>query len=162
MLGKNRSSDGTLSSEVSAPTGGITIIGEHVSIVGDIRGKEDLVIEGSVKGIIDLENCRITVGREGKVEAEIGAQNVTIMGHMQGNIKALDKVEITKEAEFNGEIKAKRISVEDGAYLKAAIELDRESQESAQSGGKPSIQVANKPEEEEEPISVAGGGNKRK
>lgn len=160
MLGKNRSLDGTLSSEVSAPTGGITIIGEHVSMVGDIRGKEDLVIEGSVKGTIDLEKCRITVGRKGKVEAEIGAQNVTIMGHMQGNIKALDKVEITREAEFKGEIKAKRISVEDGAYLKAAIELDRESQESTQTGGKPPIQVTNKPEEE--PISVAGVGNKRK
>jgi cytoskeletal protein CcmA (bactofilin family) len=102
-----------------------TLIGEHISIKGDIRGEGDLVIEGSVKGSVRLEKYHLIVGSKGKVEAEVSAGNVTVSGRLTGNITALDKVSITKDADFNGEIKAKSISVEDGAYLKAAIELER-------------------------------------
>jgi cytoskeletal protein CcmA (bactofilin family) len=105
-----------------------TVIGEHITIQGDIKGSEDLVIQGSVKGSIALEGNHLTVGAKGQVEAEIDANNVTISGHLIGNIKAKGTVEITKEADFTGEIKARRISVQDGAYLKAVIELERGSE----------------------------------
>jgi len=108
-----------------------TIIGENISIIGDIQGKEDLIIEGSVKGKLELEKHHLTVGSKGHVEGEIHANSVTIGGRLIGNIYALGKVAITKEADFNGEIKAKYISVEDGAYLKAVIELEREPQKKA-------------------------------
>jgi len=62
------------------------------------------------------------------VEAEIHAQNVSIRGHLIGNIKAISSVEITREADFSGQIKAKRILIEDGASLRAAIELEHEPQ----------------------------------
>ena len=104
-----------------------TVIGQHISVEGIVRGKENLVIEGSMKGSIELEKHQVTVGPNGKVEAEIHADNVIISGRLVGNIIAQGKVEITKEADFSGEIKAKRISVEDGAYLKAVIELERPS-----------------------------------
>ena len=114
-----------------------TIIGEDISITGEIHGKGDLLIKGSVKGKIELENGHVTVGSKGQVEAEIHAGNVNITGRMIGNIKALDKMEIRKEADFNGEIKAKRILVEDGAYLKGVIELEREPEKKAKSTIKP-------------------------
>ena len=105
-----------------------TIIGENISIEGGIQGKENLVIEGSVKGNIELEANHLTVGAKGHVEGEIHADSVTVQGRLNGNIQASGKVEITKEADFNGEIRARSISVEDGAMLKAVIELERESQ----------------------------------
>jgi cytoskeletal protein CcmA (bactofilin family) len=114
-----------------------TIIGEKIFIEGSIQGKGDLVIDGSVNGSIELEEYHLTVGPKGRVEADIHADNVTISGRMTGNIKAGCKVEITKDADFNGEIKAKHISVEDGAYLKAAIELEREPQKKAVPGKEP-------------------------
>ena len=114
-----------------------TVIGQHISVEGIIRGKENLVIEGSMKGSIELEKHQVTVGSKGKVEAEIHADNVTISGRLVGNIKAQGKVEITKEADFSGEIKAKRISVEDGAYLKAVIELERDSDKKDMPSAKP-------------------------
>ena len=98
-----------------------TLIGEHISINGDIRGEGDLVIEGTVKGSVILDKYHLTVGPKGHVDAEINAGNVTVSGRLTGNITALDKVAITKDADFNGVIKAKRFSVEDGAYLKATI-----------------------------------------
>ncbi|MBU1742587.1 MAG: polymer-forming cytoskeletal protein [Proteobacteria bacterium] len=111
----------------SAPKGKTTI-GQHISIDGDIRGEEDLVIEGSVKGIVELQKHHLTIGAKGQVEAEIKADNVTVSGKLSGNISAAGKVQITKEADFTGEIRAKGISVEDGAYLKAVIEMERAPQ----------------------------------
>ena len=108
-----------------------TIIGDQIYIEGTIRGEEDLLIEGSVKGSIEMKAHHLTVGSKGQVEAEVHAANVTISGKLEGNISATGRVEITKEADFNGEIKAKSISVEDGAYLKAVIELEREPTQKA-------------------------------
>jgi cytoskeletal protein CcmA (bactofilin family) len=103
-----------------------TIIGEHISIEGSIRGEENLVMDGSMKGKIELENHHVTVGFKGRVDGEIRAQHVIVSGELRGNIMALGKVEITSKADFYGEIRAKSISVEDGAYFKGMIELDRE------------------------------------
>ena len=103
-----------------------TVIGENISIEGNIRGDEHLVIEGSMKGNVEMEKHNFTVGSKGRVEGEINAQNVKISGQMIGNIKTQGKVEITKEADFMGDIKAKSISVEDGAYFKGSIELEKE------------------------------------
>ena len=129
-----------------------TVIGEHITIKGGIKGKEDLVINGSVKGSIELGGCHLTVGPTGKVEGEISADNVTISGRLSGNIKALDKVEITKEADFDGEVKAKRISVEDGAYLKAVIELEKEPEKKAVPAEKSADH--SKPGSDREPLSL--------
>jgi cytoskeletal protein CcmA (bactofilin family) len=103
-----------------------TLIGKHISIEGTIRAQEDLVIEGTMKGKIELRDHQVTIGPSANIEADIEANSVVVGGKMVGNIKALGKVEIAKEADFNGEIKAKRIAIEDGAYIKAAIELERE------------------------------------
>ena len=103
-----------------------TIIGEHISIEGSIRGEEDLQIEGSMKGNIELEKHNFRVGPSGRMDGEITARNVSVSGEFKGNIKSHEKVEVTREADFYGEIKAKSISVEDGAYIKGVIELDRE------------------------------------
>ncbi len=138
-----------------------TIIGEQIIIEGSICGKENLLIEGSMKGKIDLEEHQVIVGSRGKVEAEIHAKDVTISGRMTGNIQALGKVEITKAAEFNGEIKAGRISVEDGAYIKAVIELVREERKQSSSTAKPDLQVASSGSGQE-PVVLSGGADKGK
>jgi len=120
-------------SETRAET---TIIGENISIEGSIRGAEHLVIEGSMKGNIEMEKHNFTVGSKGRIEGEIHAQNVKVSGQMIGNIRTQGKVEITKEADFMGEIRAKNISVEDGAYFKGSIELDKEPHRKTALAGK--------------------------
>ncbi len=124
----------------SPPVDRKTIIGEHISIDGNIHGKESLIIEGAMKGKIELEKNQITVGTKGRVEAIVHAGNVIVSGRLSGNIKALGKVSITKGANFTGEIKSRSISVEDGAYLKATIELEREPQKGTSSDAKPAPQ----------------------
>ena len=137
-----------------------TIIGENISIEGGIQGKENLVIEGSVKGNIELEANHLTVGAKGHVEGEIQADSVTVQGQLTGNIKASGKVEITKEADFNGEIRARSISVEDGAMLKAVIELQRESQIKAVPEPKAKAVEQASPVSQDEPTSAMSEGVK--
>jgi cytoskeletal protein CcmA (bactofilin family) len=103
-----------------------TVIGEHIFIEGSIRGEEHLVMEGSMQGSIEMKKHNFTIGTTGRFEGEIQAQNVSISGEIKGNINTKGKVKITKDADFTGEIKAKAISIEDGAYFKGVIELQRE------------------------------------
>lgn len=102
-----------------------TVIGEHITIEGSIRGEENLVIDGSMKGNVELKNHDFTIGSKGRFDGEIEAENVSISGDIKGNIKTPGRVQITREADFIGEIKAQNISVEDGAYFKGVIELQR-------------------------------------
>ncbi len=103
-----------------------TTIGEKITLEGSIRGEENLIINGVMKGNIEMGKHNFSIGPNGRVDGEIHAQNVNINGQFKGTIRALGKVAVTKEADFNGEIKAKSFSVEDGAYFKGVVELDRE------------------------------------
>ena len=122
-----------------------TVIGENISIEGSIHGDEHLIIEGSMKGNIEMEKHNFAVGSKGRVEGEINAQSVRVSGQMIGNIRTKGKVEITKEADFMGDIKAKSISVEDGAYFKGSIELDREPHRKAALTGKSTAIATSRP-----------------
>ena len=133
-----------------------TVIGEKIAIEGTIRGQEDLVIDGMMKGTIELEKNQVLVGPKGKVEAEIRVADINISGRLIGNIQASGKVSFTKQADFIGEIKAKRISVEDGAYLKAAIELERESGKPA-----PVAAAAKEPAAKTSPAKASGQAVKK-
>jgi cytoskeletal protein CcmA (bactofilin family) len=135
-----------------------TIIGDQIFIEGTIRGEEDLLIEGSVKGNIEMKAHHLTVGTKGQVVAEVRAANVTISGKLEGNINATGRVDITKAADFNGEIKAKSISVEDGAYLKAVIELEREPSQKTVPLGKPDPKTFSEPTKE--PLILTGKDSK--
>jgi cytoskeletal protein CcmA (bactofilin family) len=114
-----------------------TIIGERITIEGSIRGEENLVIEGAMKGTIEMGKHDFSIGPNGRVDGEIHAQNVSIDGLFKGTIKALGKVAVTKKADFNGEIKAKSFSVEDGAYFKVVVELDREAHKKSEATESP-------------------------
>ncbi len=164
MLGKDKSSR-TESEPIISPARPLsseekTVIGKQITIEGKVRGKEGLLIEGSVKGSIELAGHHLTVGLNGQVEADIQAENVTISGRVIGNVNALAKVSITKEADFNGEIHAKSISVEEGAFLKASIELEREPKKKALPFSKISDETPSKVNNE--PSLFAGGAEKDK
>jgi len=103
-----------------------TVIGEHIFIEGEIYGDENLLLEGSVKGKIDMGKHNLIIGSKGRFEGEISAQNLGVSGQLFGDVKIQEKVKFTKEADFFGNIKAKSISVEEGAFFKGFIELDRE------------------------------------
>jgi cytoskeletal protein CcmA (bactofilin family) len=100
-----------------------TSISRTTSIVGDIKAEEHLIINGSVKGNIEIKDHNFFLGPGGRLQGEIHGHNVKIRGQMKGEIKAEGKVEITKEAKFSGKIESKSITVESGAYFDAIVNL---------------------------------------
>jgi cytoskeletal protein CcmA (bactofilin family) len=119
-----------------------TVIGEQIRIEGSIRGEEHLVINGAMKGTVELKKHNFTIGSKGRFEGEIQAENISVSGEMEGDIKTQGKVQITKEADFIGEIKANTISVEDGAYFKGVIELQREPHRKSSVQGKADMKTS--------------------
>jgi cytoskeletal protein CcmA (bactofilin family) len=103
-----------------------TVIGENITIEGTVRANEDIIMDGRIKGTIETKSHRITIGPKAQIEADVNAEDVVISGRMTGNIIARNKVQINKDADFTGSIKAKRIAIEDGAYIKATLELEKQ------------------------------------
>ena len=110
--------------EPEAPRGA-ALIGKAVIVKGQISSREDLHIDGEVDGTIDLQEHRVTIGLHGKVQATIRAREVVIAGTVHGNIEAVDKIDIRKDAKLVGDIKTARIVIEDGAYFKGSIDIQR-------------------------------------
>lgn len=107
---------------VTAPVDQATI-GRTLFIKGEISGSEALYIDGRVEGKITMPESRVTVGRNGKVDASIQAREVVVMGKVNGNIDCHDRVDIRSEGSVQGDIACSRITVEDGAALKGGIQV---------------------------------------
>jgi cytoskeletal protein CcmA (bactofilin family) len=104
-------------------TRGQASIGKAVKINGQIYSKEDLYVDGDVEGTIELQEHRLTIGPNGKVHSSVKAREVVVLGNIQGNVDASDKLEIRKDARLVGDIKTARIIIEDGAYFKGSIDI---------------------------------------
>ncbi|HEY5567462.1 MAG TPA: polymer-forming cytoskeletal protein [Gammaproteobacteria bacterium] len=107
------------------------IIGRSIHITGDLLGEEDLRIEGDVSGTIQLKNNSLTIGKEGKIKADIYAKAITVDGLTEGDIYGAERVTIRKNARVLGNITAPRVSLEDGARFKGSIEMDPQAVEAA-------------------------------
>ena len=103
-------------------------LGKSLVIKGEVSGSESLYIDGRVEGSINLPGNRVTVGRNGVVSANINAREIVILGKVRGNMTASDRFDIRSEGSLTGDIIAQRISIEEGAYFKGAIEINKPGQ----------------------------------
>jgi cytoskeletal protein CcmA (bactofilin family) len=108
-------------------------LGASLHIKGEITGNEDLVIDGSVEGLVQLDEHKLTIGVTAEVTADIIAREVVVYGTVKGNLQAKDRIEIKKDGSVNGDLTTARIIIEDGAYFKGAIEIDKSAEK--ESGG---------------------------
>src|SRR6202171_4098285 len=100
-------------------------LGSSLHVKGEISGNEDLLIDGSVEGLVQLDERKLTIGATSKVTADIIAREVVVYGNVKGNVRAKDRIEIKKDGSGLGGLTASRIMIEDGAYFKGSIEIDR-------------------------------------
>jgi cytoskeletal protein CcmA (bactofilin family) len=103
-------------------------LGASLHVKGEISGNEDLLIDGSVEGLVQLDERKLTVGATAKVTADIIAREVVVYGTVKGNLRAKDRIEIKKDGSVNGDLTTARIMIEDGAYFKGSIEIDKTEQ----------------------------------
>jgi cytoskeletal protein CcmA (bactofilin family) len=114
------------SSRPSSPSArNLACLGASIEVKGRISGEEDLQVDGKVEGPVAVNGQRLTVGRTGQLSSEITAREVVVYGKVTGNLRARDRVEIKKDGSVIGDIWTARISIEDGAYFKGRIEIER-------------------------------------
>lgn len=107
---------------VAGTGGSMANIGKSISIKGDLSGNEDLIIDGRVEGKIELPTNQLTVGPDGDVAAEVHAKSVVIIGKVEGNVHATERVEIQATGSVQGDVRAPRLAVEEGAVLNGSVE----------------------------------------
>jgi cytoskeletal protein CcmA (bactofilin family) len=109
----------------AAPTGEQATIGKGLFIKGEITGSESLYIDGKIEGTINLPGNRLTIGRNGQVNAAVNAREIVVLGKVRGNVSATDRVDIRAEGSLTGDVSAARISIEDGAFFKGGIDIKK-------------------------------------
>lgn len=113
------------------------VIGASIHIDGDLRGEEDLLIEGEVNGTVQLRSHSLTIGPAGKVRADVYAHSIYVDGFMEGDLYGSERVAIRKSAQVRGNVTSPRVSLEDGAKFKGSIEMDPQAVQSATSRNTP-------------------------
>ena len=102
---------------------GAAVIGKSVQIRGEVKGSEDLLVDGQVEGTITLSESRLTIGPNAKVEAHVSAKDVVVLGTLNGNITATGRIELRQGSHLNGDISAARLSIEENAIFKGKVDL---------------------------------------
>lgn len=133
-------------------------IGKSVIVKGEIASNEDLYVDGEVQGAIELRDHSLTVGPNGKVQANVTAREIVVQGSLNGNVHASDKIEIRKTGSILGDLTTARIIIEDGAYFKGSIDILKPGQKVEPP--KPALSVATK--SAQAPLQMAASADMRK
>lgn len=104
-----------------------SMIGKSIKIKGEIVASDPVYVYGSVEGSISAPEHRVTIGKEGRVKADISAREIVIMGDVCGNIESSERVEIRNDGALMGNLSTRRIYIEEGAVLSGSIDVQKPS-----------------------------------
>jgi cytoskeletal protein CcmA (bactofilin family) len=105
----------------------IVNIGKSVVIKGELNGSEDLTIEGHVEGTIQLRDHVLTIGPNGRIKAQVFAKAVIVLGEVNGNVTASDKVDIRDNGSVDGDIVSPRVAIAEGAHFRGSVDMQRKA-----------------------------------
>jgi cytoskeletal protein CcmA (bactofilin family) len=119
--------------DVTRPAGGTadlapSRLGSSLHVKGEISGNEDLDIDGTVEGLVHIDERKLTVGTTAKLTADIIAGEVIVYGSVKGNVHGKGKIEIKKDGSVNGGLTTAQIIIEDGAFFKGSIEIEKSAE----------------------------------
>jgi cytoskeletal protein CcmA (bactofilin family) len=107
-------------------------IGKSVVIKGELNGSEDLTIEGHVEGRIELKDHVLTIGPNGKIKAQVFAKAVIVLGEVNGNVTASEKVDIRDGGAVDGDIISPRVAIAEGAHVRGSVDMQRKGAQPGQ------------------------------
>lgn len=102
-----------------------SMIGKSITIKGEIVASDPVYVYGTVEGSISAPAHRVTVGKDGRVKADISAREVVIMGEVCGNLEAGERAEIRCDGSLLGNMSTRRIYVEEGAVMSGVIDVHK-------------------------------------
>jgi cytoskeletal protein CcmA (bactofilin family) len=142
---------------IDTDTRGSATIGKAVRVVGQIFSKEDLFVDGDLEGTVEALEHKLTIGPNGTVHAGVKAREVVVLGTIQGDVEATDKIEIRKDAKLVGNIKTARIIIEDGAYFKGSIDIVKPEPKASSNRPQPSPAPS-----QAQPVHAAAGAEAKR
>ena len=98
-------------------------IGKSIVICGEVKGSEDLIVDGRVEGTVNLSESRLTIGTSANVAANLSAKDILVLGQVKGNLTASGRVELRAGCLVEGDIRALRLAVEDNAVFRGKVDL---------------------------------------
>lgn len=104
------------------PISGKNLLSADVEIKGSIKFQNELVIDGKVEGEITSAGV-LTVGENAEIRGEIKTKSVTVLGKVHGNITVEERCELKGRAVLQGDLKAARLVIEDGATFVGKSEV---------------------------------------
>ncbi len=136
------------------------LIGETITITGEVRGNENLIIDGHVEGPIDLQHNKLAVGKSGAIISDISSAVVEVQGLVKGDITSVDKVIITNTGTVYGNIVSPRVTLEDGAKFQGRIDMIPKEKEKSRSSA--ATQQGNQKEKSRSSAATQQGNQKEK
>ena len=131
-------------------------IGKSVVIKGELNGSEDLTIEGQVEGTIQLRDHVLTIGPNGRIKAQVFAKAVIVLGEVNGNVTATEKVDIRDGGSVDGDIVSPRVAIAEGAHFRGSVDMQRKGSP-APAAAKPASTTTVTPAPVPVPASAAAG-----
>jgi cytoskeletal protein CcmA (bactofilin family) len=126
-------------------------IGKSVVIKGELNGSEDLTVEGHVEGKIELRDHVLTIGPNGKIKAQVFAKAVIVLGEVNGNVTATEKVDIRDGGSVDGDIVSPRVAIAEGAHFRGTVDMQRKGQGQGQPQARPAQQQQSQKSEQSQP-----------
>ena len=105
----------------------MAMIGQSIVFKGELTGDEDLEIDGQVEGTVNLKNHQLTIGANGNLKAEVTAKSIIVIGRVKGNLIATERIEIQATGVVEGDVRAPRLNVQEGAVLNGSIDMSTSS-----------------------------------
>jgi cytoskeletal protein CcmA (bactofilin family) len=99
----------------------IAVVIEGVSLKGHIVSNQDMIVEGEVEGTIDMRDHSLIVASTGSVRGDVNAREVVVVGSIYGDVEAVDRICICREASMIGNIRTAAIEIEDGGFIQGGI-----------------------------------------
>jgi cytoskeletal protein CcmA (bactofilin family) len=130
-------------------------IGKSVVIKGELNGSEDLTVEGHVEGKIELKDHVLTIGPNGKIKASVFAKAVIVLGEVNGNVTATEKVDIRDGGSVDGDIISPRVAIAEGAHFRGSVDMQRKGGQPAQQVQKPAEQKPAEQQKQQQQTPVA-------
>jgi cytoskeletal protein CcmA (bactofilin family) len=103
----------------------MTRIGASIIINGELESDEDILIEGEVRGHIHVRDAALTIGEQGRIDADVRGTRVVVRGNVQGNITATERIELGAEATMQGSLSSNRVVMVDGAHFDGTIDMQQ-------------------------------------
>ncbi len=139
----------TEAAETAAPRGEGSLIGKNIKIVGEVTGNSDLTVDGRVEGKIRISKM-LTIGPAGDVVAEIHGENVVVIGRVNGNVSADQKVILKPTAMVTGNISCQSFIVNEGASFEGNIQM-KQAEKKAEPLSPPSSPAPGKDKDKDKP-----------